>query len=52
MNQCESAEAEKQEAWWEFCPICGSKLLNHKCRFRLLQSPLPFLYELCSEFDM
>jgi hypothetical protein len=51
MNQCESSEAEKQEAWWEFCPICGFKLLNHKCRF-VCSNPRCHFFMSCSEFDM
>jgi ribosomal protein S27AE len=37
---------EKQEDWWEFCPVCGSRLLNHKCRFVCSNPSMPFLYEL------
>ena len=41
----------KQEDWWEFCPVCGSKLLNHKCRF-VCSNPRCHFFMSCSEFDM
>jgi ribosomal protein S27AE len=45
------AEQEKQENWWDFCPICGSKLLNHKCRFVCSNLQCHFFMS-CSEFDL
>ena len=41
---------EKQEDWWEFCPVCGCKLLNHKCRF-VCSNPQCHFFMSCSEFD-
>jgi hypothetical protein len=52
MNRSESTEKEdKQEKWWEFCPVCGCKLLNHKCRF-VCSNPRCHFFMSCSEFDM
>ena len=48
------AQAEKdrkeQEDWREFCPICGSKLVNQKCRFVCSNSQCHY-FQSCSEFD-
>lgn len=41
----------KEENWWEYCPICGSKLENHKCRF-VCSNPRCRFFMSCSEFDM
>jgi hypothetical protein len=43
--------AEAQENWWEFCPMCGFRLLNHKCRF-VCSNPACHFFMSCSEFDM
>jgi ribosomal protein S27AE len=52
MSRPESTEKEeKQEGWWEFCPVCGSRLLNHKCRF-VCSNPQCHFFMSCSEFDM
>jgi len=45
-----TTKQEKQENWWEFCPVCGSKLLNHKCRF-VCSNPQCQFFMSCSEFD-
>jgi len=52
MNRSELSklEKEKQENWWEFCPVCGFKLLNHKCRF-VCSNPRCHFFMSCSEFD-
>src|SRR5262245_4598334 len=44
------SKEEKQEDWWEFCPVCGCKLLNHKCRF-VCSNPRCHFFMSCSEFD-
>lgn len=41
---------EKKENWWEFCPICGSRLVNRKCRFVRVNSECHY-FQSCSEFD-
>jgi hypothetical protein len=41
----------KEEHWWEFCPVCGSKLINHKCRF-VCSNPQCHFFMSCSEFDL
>jgi len=53
MSQSESSEDEqdKLENWWEFCPICSSKLINQKCRF-VCSNPLCQFFMSCSEFDL
>ncbi|HXG49831.1 MAG TPA: hypothetical protein VNN77_00295 [candidate division Zixibacteria bacterium] len=38
------------EAWWEWCPVCGSKLINRKCRF-VCSNPKCRYFMSCSEFD-
>jgi hypothetical protein len=42
---------EKAGAWWEFCPVCGSKLVNRKCRF-VCSDPKCHYFMSCSEFDL
>ena len=46
-----TAEQTKRENWWDLCPICGSKLLNHKCRFVCTNLQCHFFMS-CSEFDL
>ena len=41
---------EKQENWWEFCPVCGSKLMNQNCRFVCPHLSCGY-FQSCSEFD-
>src|SRR5262249_36857290 len=43
-------EEEEPENWWEFCPVCGCNLLNHKCRF-VCSNPQCHFFMSCSEFD-
>ena len=43
--------AEQADAWWEFCPVCGSKLMNRKCRF-VCSDPKCHYFMSCSEFDL
>jgi hypothetical protein len=50
MNRPASSDKEKQENWWELCPVCGSKLLNQKCRF-VCSDPRCQFFMSCSEFD-
>ena len=53
MTRSESAgrAEEKPENWWEFCPLCGSKLHNHRCRF-VCPNPRCRFFMSCSEFDL
>jgi hypothetical protein len=39
------------ENWWEFCPMCGSRLVNLKCRF-VCSNPECHFFMSCSEFDL
>ncbi len=40
----------KVERWWEFCPMCCSKLINQRCRF-VCPNPNCHYFQSCSEFD-
>jgi hypothetical protein len=42
---------EGRENWWEYCPVCSAKLVNHKCRF-ICSNPRCNFFMSCSEFDM
>ncbi|HEX9878862.1 MAG TPA: hypothetical protein VGB25_01560 [Candidatus Binatia bacterium] len=55
MDKNESATAatsagEARDNWWDFCPLCGSKLTNHKCRL-VCPDPRCGYFQSCSEFD-
>ena len=49
MDEPETA-LKKQENWWDFCPVCGSKLMNQKCRFVCPNLKCGY-FQSCSEFD-
>lgn len=49
--EANSAPDQKEDNWWEFCPVCSSRLVNHKCRF-VCSNPLCRFFMSCSEFDM
>ena len=53
VSQSESSEdgQDKLENWWDFCPICSSKLINQKCRF-VCSNPQCQFFMSCSEFDL
>jgi hypothetical protein len=53
MSQSESSTTKKKEEenWWDFCPICSSKLINQKCRF-VCSNPQCQFFMSCSEFDL
>jgi hypothetical protein len=53
MSQSESRNQpqERPDNWWEFCPVCSSKLNNRKCRF-VCSNPQCHYFMSCSEFDM
>jgi ribosomal protein S27AE len=42
---------EGRENWWEYCPVCSAKLVNHKCRF-VCSNPRCNFFMSCSEFEM
>lgn len=44
-------DPQSQENWWEFCPLCSSKLINRKCRF-VCSNPECQFFMSCSEFDL
>jgi hypothetical protein len=46
-----SAPDQNAGNWWEFCPVCSSKLVNQKCRF-VCSNPRCRFFMSCSEFDM
>jgi hypothetical protein len=49
MIQPETSET-KEDNWWEFCPVCSSKLVSQKCRF-VCSNPECHYFQSCSEFD-
>ena len=52
MKNCEwsPTEIEPQENWWDYCPICNSKLRNQKCKY-VCSNPQCNFFMSCSEFD-
>ncbi len=46
-----TAKAEDLENWWDFCPICNTKLVNQKCKY-ICPSPKCNFFMSCSEFDL
>jgi hypothetical protein len=52
MSRPESPEAEKaaSENWWDYCPICNTRLLNQKCKY-VCPNPHCNFFMSCSEFD-
>jgi len=43
-------ETHEDENWWDFCPICNTKLVNQKCKY-VCPSPKCNFFMSCSEFD-
>jgi hypothetical protein len=50
-RMAEPKPPEKEDQWWEFCPMCGAKLINRKCRF-VCSDPKCHYFMSCSEFDL
>ena len=50
-SESSGSERNKPENWWEFCPVCSSKLINQKCRF-VCSNPRCQFFMSCSEFDL
>jgi hypothetical protein len=52
MSRPESLDPEKptSENWWDYCPICNSRLLNQKCKY-VCPNPQCNFFMSCSEFD-
>jgi hypothetical protein len=52
MNPSNSSFLEKDlyENWWDYCPICNSKLQNQKCKY-ICPNPQCHFFMSCSEFD-
>jgi hypothetical protein len=52
VNRPDGTQTQKDTAenWWEFCPICGAKMFNRKCRY-LCANPKCHFFMSCSEFD-
>jgi len=42
---------DEDENWWDYCPICNSKLLNQKCKY-VCPNPQCNFFMSCSEFDL
>jgi len=53
MDQSEpsASKDDNRENWWEYCPVCGAQLVNHKCRF-VCSNPRCNFFMSCSEFDL
>jgi len=53
MKPAKPADRSEQETanWWEYCPVCGSKLRNEKCRYICSDSRCQYFMS-CSEFDL
>ena len=45
------AEVQPEENWWDYCPICNARLINHKCKYVCSNSRCHFFMS-CSEFDL
>jgi len=45
------AEAQTEENWWDYCPLCNSKLVNQKCKY-VCPNPKCNFFMSCSEFDL
>lgn len=46
----EDETPEEKENWWEHCPICGSKLINQRCKL-VCSDDRCYYFQSCSEFD-
>jgi hypothetical protein len=42
--------SESEENWWDYCPICNTKLVNQKCKYVCPNAKCNFFMS-CSEFD-
>jgi hypothetical protein len=42
--------SQKDDHWWDLCPICGSRLTNQKCRFVCSNATCGY-FQSCNEFD-
>jgi len=45
-----SAEPDDEDNWWDFCPICNTKMVNQKCKYICPNAKCNFFMS-CSEFD-
>jgi hypothetical protein len=43
-------EPQEEENWWDFCPICNTKMVNQKCKY-VCPNPKCNFFMSCSEFD-
>ena len=48
VNKKETAEPKPSEAWWDHCPLCGTRLHNQGCKYRC---PKCRYFMSCSDFD-
>lgn len=44
------SQDEGLQNWWDYCPICNSKLSNQKCKY-VCSNPHCNFFMSCSEFD-
>jgi hypothetical protein len=45
-----SVDADDEDNWWDFCPICNTKMVNQKCKY-ICPNPKCHFFMSCSEFD-
>jgi hypothetical protein len=45
------AHSEHEQNWWDYCPICSSRLNNLKCKY-ICPNPKCNFFMSCSEFDL
>jgi hypothetical protein len=50
-TELHTAKVEEEENWWDFCPICNTRLINQKCKY-ICPSPKCNFFMSCSEFDL
>ncbi|MGZ9151943.1 MAG: hypothetical protein ACXW6J_01490 [Candidatus Binatia bacterium] len=44
------AQQDSENNWWDYCPICSSRLNNQKCKY-VCPNPQCHFFMSCSEFD-
>ena len=44
-------QENSHDNWWDYCPICSSKLTNQKCKY-VCPNPKCNFFMSCSEFDL
>ena len=50
-TELHTAKVAEEENWWDFCPICNTRLINQKCKY-ICPGPKCNFFMSCSEFDL